>query len=263
MLSAGEPAQAVEHLERALALAPEATRVHYALAVAYRRLGDPARAAELMARRGTPEPTLADPLMDAYSGLLESALAHHNRGFEAFTDGRWAAAAEAFRAGLELEPDNVAIRHTLGTALHQMGDVGAAIREFERVLRIEPSHTRALFSLGVILASEGRYEDARSRFEAAVEHEPEYVQARLALAQLSQELGRPEDALAQYEAVVTVDPRRVEAWIEGANVRIGLERYRDADRWLSEARKTHPDVADLATLHETVEAIRALRRRLR
>ena len=263
LLAAGEPARAAEHLERALALAPGATRIHYALALAYRQLGDAQLAAEHLAQRGPVEPTLADPLMDAYNGLLQSALAYHNRGFEAFGDGRWAEAAEALRAGLTLEPDNLALRHTLGTALHQMGDVGSAIREFERVLRIEPSHTRALFSLGVILASEGRFEDARRRLEAAVEHEPEYVQARLALAQLLEELRRPGEALAQYEAVVAVDPRRVEAWIGGANVRIGLERYRDADVWLSEARKVHSDVADLATLHETVQAIRAVRRSLR
>ena len=119
------------------------------------------------------------------------------------------------------------------------------------MLRIDPSHPQALFSLGVILASEGRFDESRRRFEAAVEHEPDYVQARLALAQLLLERGSPEEALAQYEAVVEVDPRRVEAWIEGANVRIGLDRYGDADAWLRAARQVHPDVADLAALHDT------------
>ena len=262
-LAGDAPAQAARQLEQALALAPEAGRVHYSLARAYERLGDARRAAEHLERRGSGAPSVADPLMDAYRGLLESALAYHNRGFEAFGAGRWAEAAEAFRAGLALEPDNVAIRHTLGTVLHQMGDVGAAVREFEALLRIEPSHTQALFSLAVILASEGRYDEARRGFEAAIEHEPDYVQARLALAELLQGLGRPEDALSQYEAVVEVDPRRVEAWIDGANVRIGLDRYGDADAWLRAARQVHPDVADLAALHETVEAVRAVRRGLR
>ena len=263
LLASGAPAQAARHLEQALALAPEASRIHYALALAYERLGDAPRAAAHLERRGSVAPPVADRLMDAYHGLLESALAYHNRGFEAFGTGRWAEAAEAFRAGLELEPDNVALRHTLGTALHQMGDVRAAVAEFEALLEIDPSHTRALFSLGVIFASEGRYDEARRRLEAAIEHEPDYVQARLMLADLLQGMGRPEAALSQYEAVVDVDPRRVEAWIDGANVRIGLERYRDADAWLRAARKIHPDVADLVTLHETVEAIRAARRRLR
>ena len=262
-LASDAPAQAARQLEQAVALAPEAGRIHYSLARAYERLGDPSQAAAHLERRGSVAPSVADPLMDAYRGLLESALAYHNRGFEAFGAGRWAEAAEAFRAGLGLEPDNVAIRHTLGTALHQMGDVGAAIREFEAVLRIDASHPQALFSLGVILASEGRFDESRRRFEAAVENEPDYVQARLALAQLLLERGSPEEALAQYEAVVEVDPRRVEAWIEGANVHIGLDRYADADAWLRAARQVHPDVADLTALHETVEAVRAVRRSLR
>ena len=187
-------------------MAPEASRIHYALALAYERLGDAPRAAAHLERRGSVAPPVADRLMDAYHGLLESALAYHNRGFEAFGTGRWAEAAEAFRAGLELEPENVALRHTLGTALHQMGDVRAAVAEFEALLEIDPSHTRALFSLGVIFASEGRYDEARRRLEAAIEHEPDYVQARLMLADLLQGMGRPEAALSQYEAVVDVDP---------------------------------------------------------
>ena len=263
MLAGDAPAQAARQLEQALALAPGASRIHYALALAYERLGEAPRAAEHRERRGGVAPSFDDPLMDAYNGLLESALAYHNRGFAAFADGRWAEAAEAFRAGLALEPDNVAIRHTLGTALHQLGDARAAVREFETALGFDPSHAQSFFSLGVIFASQARYEEARRRFEEAVEHEPDYVQARLALAQLLQERGSPEAALAQYEAVVEVDPRRVEAWIEGANVRIGLDRYRDADAWLRRARQVHPDVADLTALHETVEAVRAVRRSLR
>lgn len=263
LLAADAPAQAARRLEQALALAPEANRIHYALARAYERLGDSSRAVAHLERRGGAEPSAADPLMDAYHGLLESALAYHNRGFEAFAAGRWAEAAEAFRAGLALEPDNVAIRHTLGTALHQTGDVGGAVREFEAVLGIEPGHAQALFSLGVIHASEGRFDAARRRFEAAIEHQPDYVEVRLALADLLQGMGRPEGALSQYEAVVEIDPRRVEAWIEGANARIGLDRYADADAWLRAARRAHPDVADLAALHDTVEAVLAVRRSLR
>ena len=263
LLASDAPAQAARQLEQALALAPQSNRIHYTLALAYERLGEAERAEDHRERRGSVAPSAADPLMDAYHGLLESALAYHNRGFEAFGAGRWAEAVQAFRAGLALEPDNGAIRHTLGTALHQLGDVAGAIRQFETVLRTDPSHAQALFSLGVILASEGRFDESRRRFEAAVEHEPDYVQARLALAQLLQERGSPEDALAQYEAVVEVDPRRLEAWIEGANVRIGLDRYADADAWLRAARQVHPDVADLTALHETVQALRAVRRSLR
>ena len=74
-LAGDAPAQAARQLEQAQALAPEANRIDYALALAYERLGDAPRAAAHLERRGGVPPPVADPLMDAYHGLLESALA--------------------------------------------------------------------------------------------------------------------------------------------------------------------------------------------
>ena len=263
LLEQGEGARAVQYLKQALVIEPEATRLHYSLALAYRSLGQLEMANAHLKLRGNGEPTLVDPRMEKYYGLIESALAYQNRGFQAFESGDWATAADHFRRGLELEPDNLSLRHTLGTALHQMGEVEAAIAEFEGVVRLSPSHSRASFSLGVIFASTGRYEDAHARFAQAVQHEPDYIQAHLGLADVLQAMRRPDEAISHYRNVVTVDPRQLESWISGANTLIELERYQEADRWLVEARKVHPELPELLALQETVQAIVALRRTLR
>ena len=263
VLAGGNHARAVEYLVRALTIEPEATSLHYPLALAYRGLGELERADAHLRGRGPGDPTLPDPLMEEYKGLLESALAYLNRGVEAMQGGIWAEAAALFRRGLELDPENPALGHTLGTALSQMGEIDAAIEQFEDVLRWSPGYARAHFSLGVIHASRGRYREARARFAAAVEHEPDYVQARLGLADIFQMMGCPEESLPHYDHVVEVDPRRVEAWIEAANVLVGLERYEEAYGWLAAARKVHPELPEIVTLHETVEAVLALRRALK
>ncbi len=64
LIRAGSPAAAVEHLQRAAALAPNNPEPHYQLALAYRRLGQGAEAAKEMAlvkqlhetRRGSKQP---------------------------------------------------------------------------------------------------------------------------------------------------------------------------------------------------------------
>ena len=76
-------------------------------------------------------------------------------------------------------------------------------------------------------------------------------------------MGCPEESLPHYDHVVEVDPRRVEAWIEAANVLVGLERYEEAYGWLAAARKVHPELPEIVTLHETVEAVLAIRRVLK
>ena len=200
--------------ERALTIEPEATSLHYPLAMAYRSLGELKKADANLRLRGRGEPTLLDPLMQEYAGLLESAVAYQNRGLEAMQTADFAAAAAHFRRALELDPKNAAFGHMLGTALYQMGDVNAAIRQFEEVLRWSPKHARAHFSLGVILESQGRDQEAVARFAAAVKQEPDYVEARLGLAHCLQLLGRLEESLPHYRHIVKVDPRRVDAWIE-------------------------------------------------
>ena len=56
LLAGDAPAQAARQLEQALALAPEAGRIHYSLALAYERLGDAPRAAAHRERRGSVAP---------------------------------------------------------------------------------------------------------------------------------------------------------------------------------------------------------------
>lgn len=259
-LARGDAARAAEYLERALAIEAEATSLHYPLAMAYRSLGELKKADAHLKQRGRGEPTLVDPLMQEYAGLLESALSYQNRGLEALQTGDFSTAAASFRRGLGLDPKNAALGHMLGTALHQLGEKDAAIRQFEEVLRWSPKHARAYFSLGVILESQGRDEAAVRRFADAVKYEPDYVEARLGLAHCLQLIGRPQESLPHYRHVVKVDPRRADAWIDAANVLVSLKRYQEAHDWLVAARKIHSEQPEIVSLQETIEAILTPRR---
>ncbi|MBM3773180.1 MAG: tetratricopeptide repeat protein [Acidimicrobiia bacterium] len=253
-LALGDTAPAAEHLERAIALEPQATSLHYPLAMAYRRLGDLQKAERHARQRGNGEPTLVDPLMEAYASTLDSSLTFQNRGLRSMQTGDFAAAAAFFRRGLALEPDNAALGHLLGTALHQVGQVESAVAQFEDVLRRSPRYARAHFSLGVIFVSQERYVEALARFTEAVKAEPDYLEARLSLAAGLQAMGRPDDALSHYEHVIKTDPRQFEAWVEGANVLLRLRRYQAADAWLTEASHIHPDRPEILELRKNLPA---------
>ena len=69
---------AIDRFEQALAADPRATIIHYPLALAYRGLGDTARAEEHLGHRGGVEVGPPDPLMVQLRGLLHSAVAEEN-----------------------------------------------------------------------------------------------------------------------------------------------------------------------------------------
>ena len=259
-LARGDHPHAVELLTRALTLEPEATSLHYPLAMAYRGLGEPNNTDAHLQQRGDDEPRLYDPLMNDYTWLLESGQAYVRRGWQAMRGRAWAEAAALFRKGLELEPENPALRHPLALALSQMGEIDAAIAEFEAIVRQSPTLAPVHFSLGVIFSVQGRSQEAASRFALAVRHDSNHVEAYMGLALSLEELGRPEDALEPYRRVVELDPRHVDAWRERATVLIGLERYQEARDWLGAARRIHVDQPELTALHDVVEAVLTLQK---
>jgi tetratricopeptide (TPR) repeat protein len=69
--------QAVTLLESALAVGPTATRIHYPLALAYRGLGNRARAEEHLRLRGEVDLPPVDPLLEEVARLLQNASARN------------------------------------------------------------------------------------------------------------------------------------------------------------------------------------------
>jgi len=240
-LAAQDYAAATERLERALALNPQATSIHYSLALAYRGLGDAEKAEAHLNQRGDIEPRPPDPLRQQLDELLESANAYNIRGGRALDVGDFAAAADYFRRGLELDPSDPSLRQRLGIALFQLGDAPGAMEQFEEVVRVTPDHTQSQFSLGLLLAQEGRYEEAIERFSTTLEYDPDYVQARLQLADVQARLGRPAEALSNYDRVLEQNPTLPEAAFPAAMMLVRLGRYDRAHERLTEGLRAHPD----------------------
>ena len=114
--------------------------------------------------------------------MLESAVAYEVRGAQALDESNWVAAADYFRKGVALAPNEPSLRHKLGTALAMSGDP-RAVEQFEEVTRRWPKFAKAQYSLGLILASSGRNREAIEHFSAAVKSDPAYSEARLQLAE--------------------------------------------------------------------------------
>jgi tetratricopeptide (TPR) repeat protein len=237
---------AVDRFEQALSADPRASIVHYPLALAYRGLGDTAKAEAHLQQRGSVEIGPPDPLIVELRGLIQSAVAEEDLGVRALDAGDFAAAAAHFRKGVELAPDNPSLRHKLGTALQLMGDTRGAVAQFEEIVKRSPGFSQAHYSLGVLLAERGQYQEALERFSTAVRYEPNYVDARLRLAEMLRRVGRPDTALAQYQQVLAIDPRIAEARFGYAMSLVQLRRYEEARERLTEGMKLHPDRREFA-----------------
>ncbi len=243
---------AVTYLEQALAIDPEGESLHAPLAAAYRGLGQLDKAQPHIGQWRNRDLPVPDPRQQDLDLLLESGLSYELRGIREFEVRDWKGAADFFRRGLALTPNNSPLRrsleHKLGTALFLAGDVAGAEERFEAVVAagprdgIDEATAKAHYSLAVLLASDPRrVSDALPHFEAAIRYQPNYIEAHLAMADFLRRNHRPDAALDQYRDTLTLNPRNTVARLGYAMCLVAANRHREARAWLEDASTHFPD----------------------
>ena len=210
--AAGQLGAAVRHLRRAVELAPAFGQAHYALALAYRELGEEDKSSQhldLYARHRESEPAADDPLASAAAGLRISAAEFLKRGVEAMEAGRPGEAvslhvralqedpslvqahvnlvilygsmkrsedaAAQYRSALDAGLASAELHYNFGVVAYRDNESGAARRAFDAALRINPDHALANHNLGQMLEEEGRFGEARARYQRALASRPDHA----------------------------------------------------------------------------------------
>lgn len=239
-LSRKDYALAVDYLEAALAAVPDANRLHYPLALAYRGLGNLDKAQEHLAQRGEVGVRPADPLIDELEELKRGERVHVFRGRTAFRAGDFDAAAREFRQAVEADPQSVTARVNLGSALGQAGDRIGAIHSFRKALELDPKAASAHFNLGVLLGLEGKSDEAVEHLRTAAELEPGDGEIRRELAVALLRAGRAEDALAAYQRASDLAPFDPDTRLGEVQLLVNLGRFEEAYQRLDDTYSIMP-----------------------
>jgi tetratricopeptide (TPR) repeat protein len=96
--------------------------------------------------------------------------------------GERSAGIEAFRRGLEIEPDDIEMMYLLGNALRLEGRLDEAEALLQRVLDERLDHGSAWVKLGRVRQARGETEKARSAFIRAIDVDADNIEARFMLA---------------------------------------------------------------------------------
>lgn len=294
---AGDPAAAVEHFQAVLAARPEAGRVHYPLALAYRRLGLEDEARRFLALPSTGEVGFPDPLAEALSQLAAGASAQMHHGGAALMAGDLEAAEEAYQAAVAADPASAEARRNLalvlarrgehveaarqleqalvrepgsfwlhfdhGTALLGSGDPEAAVEAFRRAVELAPDFTSARFNLANTLIRLGRWQEAAGHLERIVAGEPGHANARYLLAMAVLQQGRSAEAERRLRALVAEQPRHAAARQGLGQALMARGDAAGARRLFEEALALEPPPAEAAAAHRVLGQLAVRRGRYR
>jgi tetratricopeptide (TPR) repeat protein len=234
--------EAVAYFEEALKLSPGATRLRQPLAMAYRELGDRAKAEQNLRQfdAGGMEPGIVDPLADALNAKVAASRSLIRRGQRAGKAGRFDLAEAAFRAAVEADPTNAEAVENLGISLANLGRLDEAQRQLSQSLSMDDTNALAHFSLAVVLDRQGLDQPAISQYQAALARDPTALQARVYLADAKMRIGRPEEAAVLYREALEQSPDSVRMRISLAMANVKAGHTREARNVLEDALKLQP-----------------------
>ena len=174
----GERHPEEEALNRAYALRvkgrPEEARVEYRRAIAF----NPAR-------------------VDAYNALAVMAA----------EEGSWEEAARLYGTVLEIAPDFVEVRHSLGQAYVALGRKEEARREWEIAVNLAPGAGLALADLCLSFRDDGAFAAAEPYCESAVRARPDLAETHFAMGILARATRRTDLARRELEEAARLFPR--------------------------------------------------------
>ena len=249
-LTAGHYQEAAVLLEEALRISPSASRLRQALAMAYRGLGDPARARANLAQFAVDgqEPGVPDPIVDAMSDKLVVSHVLLRRGQRFGKEGRFDLSEAAFRAAVASDPTNAEALANLGISLANLGRTEEAQKNLIESLRIDGDSAVAHFSLGVIYDRQGDDAAAIAQYRSAIERDANNIQATVYLADATMRTGGSLDAARWYRQALSKEPRSTRIALSLAFALIKAADHVEARKVLETASSLQPEAESINAL---------------
>ena len=204
-----ELGSAVELFSKACDLYPSFGAAHYALALAYRDLGDRAKAQEHLALYQKDKlswPTTPDPALRAIDEIKTGAAAHLKRGVLLESAGQMEAAVEEHERALEADPQFVQAHINLVILYAKLGQAAKAEQHYRAAIAINPNLAESHYNYGVLLTGRERYTEAAEAFRRALEINPYYAEAHNNYAYLLMIRGELQEAAQHYRAAIANKP---------------------------------------------------------
>lgn len=227
----GNAQAAVRVLEKACNLFPEYGGAQYALALAYRKLGQPQKAAQHFAAyksNVTTVPPLEDPLREAVGQLNQGPLARMRRGRDRALSGDLTGAIAEYRAAIALDPALVQAHINLIQLYARAGNAEAAEQEYQAAVHLDPNHADCYYNYGVLMFRLHDYAKAEAAFRRATGINPYDADAHNNLGFLLAQQGKTGQAMDEFQKAVAERPDDRLARFHVGQILVSQQKYADA-----------------------------------
>ncbi len=227
----GDHRSAADSLRRACELFPAYGAAHYALALAYTKLGEAEKSKEHLAlyeKHKTTAPAANDPLLAEVRALAISATSYIRDGVTMESQGKLEEAVAAHLKALELDPKVEQAHVNLISLYARLGRPENSAEHYRSAVALNPNLAEAHYNYGVLVFGQQKTAEARQAFTQALRGNPYHAEAHNNLGFLLEREGRQEEALAHYRQAVANQPDYRLAHFHIGRILASRRNYKDA-----------------------------------
>ncbi len=202
-------ASATEAYQKACELFPSYGAAHYALALAYRRLGKGADSEQHFReyeKNPNAAPPLEDPLEAAVRELNAGAVRHVRHGIQLDSEGKTEEAIAAHELALQIDPKLEQAHLNLVSLYGRIGRYDKAEEHYRVLMQLNPNLADAHYNYGVMMFRRGKLAEAEAAFKRALEINPFDAEAQNNFGYLLERQGRLDEAFAHFSKAVENRP---------------------------------------------------------
>ena len=164
----------------------------------------------------------------------------YQRGLRFRQFGETAAAIDAFRSALQINPDHVESLVALGNLLEEDWKLDEARSQYSRAVEVDPEALLPRQYLGRLESSTGHFEEAVKALKTYQELGGEDVETLLTLAEAASKVNDCKTVLKATKAVLDLDDSAYKAWELRGICYAHTEKYNEACICLNMAIDLHP-----------------------
>jgi len=227
----GNVAAATALYLKACEVFPPYGAAHYALAMAYRKLGRDDESRQhfaLYEQNKTTVPPLDDPLRREVTALNLGSVAHIRRGADLERVGRLDEAIAEQQEALRVDPGAVQAHINLVALYGRLGRFDEAASHYQAAFAIDSNQADLHYNYGVLLLKQGKASDAEKAFLESVRINPHYADAHNNLGIIYEQQGLLTDAFEHFSAAVAARPDDRAAHFHLGRILANRQKYDDA-----------------------------------
>lgn len=251
----GNYKDAVTFFDKVLSLVPDANRVQYSLALAYRGLKDVEKAKFHLSKQGTVGVRVADPLFDGLDEFKKGVRLRLLRGKLALEAERFAEAETEFQKALAIEPENATALVNYGVTLVQLKKYSEAAKQLEKAIKINPNNINARYNLAILLSAQEKHFEAIPQLKAILKINPKDNSSRFLLAKELRFANLLQESLSEFVIVYNSSPDDEDVLLELVKLLFNRGEHKQAKELLEKSYAKFPvrgrTIATLAYLLAT------------